>query len=145
MMSGPMHIDAEPVSLTGAQVECGVQNDLWDPPVPVGERTIAHLNDRGRQLKFDDDVVVNESGYRSPYVQVRGDFKLNLPDGPSIRADGADARLVDGRLGVVIQHTCFPEPLPLMGVRKGRFTQDTMPTMRFRLEGDGWHFDKFVH
>ena len=46
---------------------------------------------------------------------------------------------------VIIPHMCFPDPLPLLGVRKGRFSQDVHPVMQFRLLNDGWHFGKLVH
>lgn len=146
--SAPIHLDAEWVSLSYGQVECGVQYDLWDPPstpLAQGERTTARLEQAGRDLHFDDDVVVSEAGYRSPYAQVRGDFTLQLADGPTIREDGSDGRLVEGKLMVVIPQTCFSDPLPVMGVRKGRFSQDALPVMQFRLLQDGWHFTKLIH
>jgi hypothetical protein len=144
--AGPIHLDAEQVSLTAQQVDCGAQYDLWDPPGPaVQERSIARLLAAGRALHFDDDVVVSEVGFRQPYVQVRGDFPMQLGDGPNIREDGSDARLVDGKLFVIISHACFGDPLPVLGVRKGRFTQDIPPVIRYKLLDDGWHFDKLVH
>jgi hypothetical protein len=148
MSSAPIHLDAEQVSLTYGQVECGVQYDLWDPPTTAqqqGDRTTARLEQAGRDLHFDDDVVMTETGYHSPYAQVRGDFMLQLADGPSIRDDGSDGRLVEGKLLVVIPQTCFPDPVPVMGVRKGKFTQDSLPVMQFRLLQDGWHFTKLIH
>lgn len=148
MAMAPIHLDAEQVSLSYGQVECGVQYDLWDPPstaLTQGERTTARLEQAGRDLHFDDDVVFTESGYHSPYVQVRGDFMMQLADGPSVREDGADGRLVEGKLMVIIPHTCFSDPLPVMGVRKGRFSQDSLPVMQFRLLQDGWHFTKLIH
>ena len=32
MGSAPVHLDAEQVSLTGSQLDCGVQNELWEAP-----------------------------------------------------------------------------------------------------------------
>ena len=99
MSSSPIHLDAEQVSLTPSQFECGVQYDLWDPPGPsTGEVTSARLEQAGRDLHFSDDVVVSEPGFRTPYVQVRGDFMMTLADGPSVHDDGPDGRLVDGKL-----------------------------------------------
>jgi hypothetical protein len=78
-------------------------------------------------------------------VQVRGDFPANLADGPDIRAPQQDERIVTGKLLITINHSCFYEQVPLMGVRKGKFSEDTLPTVRFELLNDGWHFDKLVH
>lgn len=153
MASAPIHLDAEQVSLTSQQVECGVQNDLWAPPstasgaaLGIGEvtRLTARLEGPGRDLHFDDDVIVSEPGFRQPYVQVRGDFMMNLADA-NIHDDGPDGRIVDGKLGVIIHHNCFPDPLPVLGVRKGHFSQDVNPVMEFGLHEDGWHFEKLVH
>lgn len=146
---GPYHLDAEQVSLTLGQVECGAQYDLWDPP-PANLSNVQHANARllqaGRDLHFDDDVVIAEPGIRSPYVQVRGDFMLQIPvDNMNIREDGPDGRLVEGKLLVIIPHTCFPDPLPVLGVKKGRFSQDVLPVLQFHLDNDGWHFVKLVH
>lgn len=144
--TNPFHLDAEQVLLTGGQLGCGVDNDLWETPTPAtGQRVVAHLLPAGRALHFDDDPVVSEPGFRSPYVQVRGDFMLQLGDGPNIREDGEDVRVVDGRLYALIPNGCFPDPLQVMGVRKGRFSQDVNPVMQFRLQDDGWHLTKLVH
>src|SRR5256885_3385531 len=58
----PMKLDGEQLVLTGAQVDCGVQQELWEKPSQVGERSIARLLPKGRDLKFYDDVVVHEPG-----------------------------------------------------------------------------------
>ena len=133
--------------MTLSQFECGVQSDLWDPPgaETADQRTTAHLEQAGRNLHFDDDVVVSEPGFHQPYVQVRGDFMVQLGDGPSIREDAQGSRRVQGKLMVIIPHTCFSDPLPLLGVTKGKFTADAQPIMQFQLLNDGWHFTKLVH
>ena len=143
--TGPIRLDAEQVSLTLEQVDCGVREDLWDPAVQLGERSVAHLTNAARALKFDDDVVVNEPGFNRPYVQVRGDFMAILGDGPVIHDDGQYGKKVEGKLSIKIDHQCFNEPLPVMGVRKGRFNQDVPPTLAYTLDGKGWHFDKLIH
>jgi hypothetical protein len=127
-----------------------VQNELWEQPVASNvpgslEHSVARLLGPGKALHFDDDVVVSEPGYRQPYAQVRGDFMMQLAAGPSIRDDGADGKLVEGKLLVVVPHTCFSDGLPVLGVRKGKFSEDAAPVMEFRLLNDGWHFMKLVH
>lgn len=148
MTAGPIHLDAEQVSLSMGQVECGAQYDLWEPPpanITSGMHASARLLQAGRDLHFDDDVVVAEPGFHSPYVQLRGDFMMQLPIDMTVHEDGADGRLVEGKLMVVIPHQCFNDPLPVLGVRKGHFSQDVQPTMQFHLDNDGWHFVKLVH
>jgi hypothetical protein len=149
LASAPIHLDAEQVSLTMSQVECGVQNDLWEPP-PSNLATISHATARllqaGRDLHFDDDVVLVDPGFRSPYVQVRGDFMVQIPvDNMNVHEDGADGRLVEGKLMVVVPNGCFSDLLPVLGVRKGRFSQEAFPVIQFHLDNDGWHFVKLVH
>jgi hypothetical protein len=139
----PQRLDAEYVVLTPQQVDCGVQNDLWDPPSSAGTRQSARLAQKGRDLKFSDDVSIGDMP--KPYIQIRGDFSLvvteiiNDRDGPE-----KETKLVESRLGPVIQHSCFPNPLPLMGVRKGNFTQDVSPVLFFRYN-NGWMVDHVVH
>jgi hypothetical protein len=142
----PVKLDAEQVMLTRNEVECGAQNDLWGPAsAPNQGRSICSLLPAGRALKFDDDVVFTEPGYRSSYVQIRGTFPLavleieNSKDGPE-----QETKLVEMKVGVKIDHACFPNPLPIMGLRKGQFTQDYLPVVLFRLDG-GWQMEKFVH
>ena len=149
MAAGPIHLDAEQVSLTGQQVECGVQNDLWEEPNSIrpgsAERSVARLLAAGKALHFDDDVVAAEPGYHQPYVQVRGDFSLQLGDISNIKDEGTNVKDVEGKLTVIVPNSCFADPLPVLGVRKGRFSQDATPVMEFRLLTDGWHFTKLVH
>ncbi len=143
----PIRLDAEYVMLNQGQVDCGVQEDLWDQPPPLkgitGERAVARLTDKGRALKFSDDVVLGEM--RQPYAQVRGDFNLQAIDIQSDR-DGPDpgTKLVNIQIGVHIDNTCFPNPVLMMGVRKGNFTEDQVPVLKFRFD-NGWQFEKFVH
>jgi hypothetical protein len=143
----PFHIDAEYVMLDQGLVDCGVQEDLWDQPPPMkgvpGEHVVARLTDKGRALKFSDDVQIGDM--RQPYVQIRGDFNLLALDIKSDR-NGPDpnSKLVEVRLGVKIDHTCFPNPLLVMGVRKGNFTQDYNPVLLFRYD-NAWQLDRIMH
>jgi hypothetical protein len=142
----PVRLDAEQVMLTRGEVDCGVTNELWGTATsPNQGRSLCPLLPAGRALKFDDDIVFTEPGYHASYVQVRGTFPLgvisieNTKDGP-----GKDTKLAELKVGVRIDHACFPNPLPIMGLRKGQFSQDYNPVLLFRLDG-GWQMDRFIH
>ena len=142
----PVNLDGEQVSLGPGQLDCGAQSDLWQPPNQVStDRTSARLNQPARDLKFNDDVMV-EAAYHSPYVQVRGEFNLQVDDVTNVR-DGAEqgTKLVEAKAGVKIQHSCFQTPLPIMGVKKGNFRDDVLPIFLFRQYDDGWRVEKLVH
>jgi hypothetical protein len=142
----PLRLDAEYVMLSQVQYDCGIQEDLWEPPSHAllpGERGTARVTQKGQGLKFSDDVMLGEKRY--PYVQVRGDFNMFVNEITSDHG-GADEfqRFVEAKVAVVIQHTCFPIPLPLMGVRKGEFSQDYSPVLEFRYN-NGWSIERVVH
>jgi hypothetical protein len=145
----PMHLDAEYVMLSAAEFQCGLQEELWDP-LPqgvivgmIGQTGTARLTQKGRDLKFSDDVMIGDKRY--PYVQVRGDLSLGVLEITNDKA-GSDefTRLVEAKLGVLIPYSCFPNPLTIMGVRKGQFTQDASPILEFRYN-NGWSVEKIVH
>ena len=143
--SSPINLEGEQVTLTPMQVDCGVQEDLWERPTQFSpERSTARLDEKGRNLKFNDDVVLEPN--RQPYVQIRGAVSIQVDDVSNIR-DGPEpgTKLVDVKGGVKIQHTCFATPLAMMGVKKGNFQADIPVSFLFRLRDDGWHVDKLVH
>jgi hypothetical protein len=49
------------------------------------------------------------------------------------------------RLGIVITHECFTTPLPLMGIRKGKFTPEAPVVFRFKGSDKEFTFDKLMH
>src|ERR1700749_2482221 len=67
----PVNLDGEQLLLSESQVNCGVQNELWDAPMSAGDRMIARLLDKGRALKFYDDVVVRDGPAQINHVQIR--------------------------------------------------------------------------
>lgn len=142
----PIRVDAEQVTLTGTQIECGVKEDLWEAPLQVGDRTTAKLTQKGRDLKFADDVAVVEPGYKSPYVQVRGEFPVQVLEVVSVK-DGPskNTKVAQIKGGIVIQHQCFNGALALQGVKNGRFNQDVPARFQFDVNGETWTFDKLVH
>jgi hypothetical protein len=143
IQGAPMRLDAEYVMLSPALVDCGVQADLWDPPTESGGRSTARLTQKARDLKFADDVSIGDM--KTPYVQIRGEFTLVAVDVQSDReGPDKDSKFVDVKLGVPITHSCFPNPLLMMGVRKGNFTQDYAPVLLFRYN-NGWYIDRIMH
>lgn len=142
MLEGtPLVLSSEQVTLTPPQVDCGVQNELWLPP----SDNIARLTQKGRDLKFTDDVRVNDPEIHRAYTQVTGTFPVQVSDVSRIRDTDNGMKLADVKLGVVIAHECFGGPLPLMGVRKGKFAADAPVVFRFQGSGKEWTLDKLVH
>ena len=145
--SSPMPLDSEQVSLSAAQVSCGVENDLWVAgPSDGGQRTIYRLTQKARDLQFSDDIYANDPGFSSPYTQVRGKFYLQLDSVVTIH-DGTDAftKLVQATISVKIPHSCFTAPLPIMGIRQGKFSASVAPTMIYENSDDGWQPTHLVH
>ena len=142
----PFHLDSEQATLNQQQLDCGVDKDLWEQPVQVSDRSIARLNQSARDLGFNDDVSVGDTGYINPYVQVRGDFMVRVTgindtkDGP-----GQEFKTVTGGMAVHINHPCFNEDLPLMGVRKGQFNPSYPITMIFAFDNNDWRLDHLTH
>jgi hypothetical protein len=144
--SQPVRLEGEQVILTQQQVDCGVQADLWDPPTQLSpERSTARLTQKGRDLKFSDDVIVKDPEYKQPYAQVRGDLPLQVADVTRIGdADSSGNRLVDAKAGVKMENACFQAPLPLMGIKNGKFVQGPPVSFRFQMD-NGWKLDRLVH
>jgi hypothetical protein len=141
----PQKLEGEQVVLTDGQIECGVQMELWESPVPSGERRVARLLAAARDLKFFDDVMIEKSGRGS--AQVRGDISLEVI--PPFQTKDAEqgVKMVSAKVGAIIPHACFTSSLPIMGVRKGEFSADAPVQLRYTRSDDGkdWVFDRLVH
>jgi hypothetical protein len=143
----PVTLESEQVSLTTQQADCGVQNELWEPGVQVSkDRVIARLLPQGRALNFSDDVALAETGFHDPYVQVRGSFMLQVDDVTSL-TEGKEqgTEIVNVKAGIRVNHPCFPNPLPIMGIKKGAFSAEAPAAFQFGLQTDGWHIERMVH
>jgi hypothetical protein len=144
----PFSLDSEQVTLSQKALDCGTQAELWDAPVQVSQdRSTARLSPQAKSLGFSDDVVIEPNSYHQPYAQVRGAFQLQMiDDAPAIR-DGEESgtKLVTAKAGVKIPHACFPDPLPIMAVNKGKFREDSPASFLFRSAENGWHLEKLVH
>jgi hypothetical protein len=142
----PFQVDSEQVSISPAQLACGVNDELWDAPSSGGDRSISHLEQKGRNLNFSDDVSSDESGYQFPYTQVRGKFPLQLDQVVSIKdGEDKDTKIVQAKIGVKIAEPCFDTPLYIMGIRKGQYHDDLPATLRYERYGEGWHLTKILH
>jgi hypothetical protein len=141
LQSAPLSLSSEQVTLTQGQVDCGVQGELWEAPSGL----TAKLTQRGRNLKFTDDVRVSDPEISVPYTQVTGSFPVQVTDVSRIRDGAGGKKLADVKLGIVINDSCFATPLPLMGVRKGKFSPDAPVVFQFQGSGKEWSLDKLVH
>jgi len=141
-----VNLDGEQVTLSQMQLDCGVQSELWETPAQVSQdRTTARLTSKGRELNFGDDPAI-EPNFHLPYAQVRGAFLLAVDEVSGIRdGEAPGTKLVDAKAGIKLQHSCFSNPLPIMGVKHGNFREDTPPSFLFRQGDDGWHLEKLVH
>jgi hypothetical protein len=145
---GKMNLEGEQAILTEVQIQCGVQSELWDPPTTLSpDHTTAHLTSKARDLKFNDDVIIHDPSSRVAFVQIRGDFPLQVDAITGIK-DGEDkfSKVVEAKVSVRIDNPCFPSSLPLMGVRHGNFSADAPVVLHVRFdENGGWRADKLVH
>ncbi len=137
----PLALSGEQVTLKQTQVDCGVQNELWDAPVD----NVAKLTQKGRDLQFSDDVRLNDPDIRVPFTQVNGSFPVQVAQVLKLRSGDAGTKLADVKLSVVINHECFNTPLPMMGVRKGKFAPDAPVVFQLKGAGNEWSLDKLVH
>jgi hypothetical protein len=141
----PMRLEGEQASLSPGQVDCGVRAELWEAPVETSPgHSSAHLTQQGRDLKFSDDVLTDPSFKRS-YVQLKGDFALQVLSIIGTKSAPDDMKIGEFTVGAKIDHACFPNPLPLMGVKKGAFKEDEPVRFRFRYTDAGWGMDQLLH
>ena len=143
--ANPVSLDGEQVTLSTKNVECGVQEDLWESPSHVSEmRSVARLSSKGRALNFSDDVTLELNS--QPFVQIRGAFPLQVDEVTDVAGAGDNnTKLATAKVRVKIQQPCFPNPLPVMGVKHGSFRHDTPASYSLRLDKEGWKVDKIVH
>ena len=139
--STPISFSAEQVTLNDSQIDCGVRDELWNAP----SGNAGTLMQKGRDLKFTDDVRLNDPDVRLPYIQLSGTFPVVVSDVSRIRDDGPGAKLADVRLGIVINQECFTSPLPVLGIRRGKFTPDAAVVFRFKGSGKEYSLDKLMH
>lgn len=142
----PLALNGEQLILTGDQVTCGDREELWHLTQLGPGHTIGRLTPAGRALNFSDDVRVALPGQGDSSVQVSGTFPLRVLTVSSIEDHGANAKRVEARTAVVIEHECFKRPLPvLMGIRKGEFSASTAPMFQMKMREFTWAVEELVH
>ncbi len=142
----PFPLDSEQVSMGLAQVDCGVNEDLWEAPRNSGQRSLSHLEAKGQSLNLSDDVYSGDSEFPYPYTQVRGKFPLQVDQVLSIKdGEDKDTKIVQAKVGIKIADPCFATPLPIMGIRKGKYAPDLPVTLRYERYDTGWHLVKILH
>jgi hypothetical protein len=142
-----MTLDSEQVTLSDTQLDCGISNELWESSSSDGgQRAIYRLTQKGRDLQFSDDVYGQDPEYGAAYTQVRGKFTLALTSVVAVH-DGPETgtKLIQAQLSVRVPHACFADPLPLMGVNKGKFTSKLPPTLLYENGENGWMAVKLIH
>jgi len=136
----PFQLDSEQVSMNLTQMDCGAGEDLWEAPHNSGERSLSHLEAKGRDLHLSDDVYSSDAEYPGPYTQVRGKFALQLDQVLSIKdGEDKDTKIVEAKVGVKIADPCFTAPLAIMGIRKGKYVAALPVTLRYERYDTGWH------
>jgi hypothetical protein len=142
----PLDLHREQLILTDEQVTCGDREELWHVTQLGPGHIVGRLTPAGQKLNFSDDVRVAGPGQGSSRVQVSGTFPLRVLTVSSIEDQGANAKRVEARTAVVIEHECFKRPLPmLMGIRKGEFSASTAPMFQMKMREFTWSVDELVH
>jgi hypothetical protein len=142
----PFQLDSEQVSMSAAQLACGVNDELWDAPSVGPDRSISHLQKKGRDLNFSDDVSSDELGHLLPYTQVRGKFPLQMDQVVSIKdGEDKDTKIVQAKVGIKVAEPCFDTPLYIMGTRKGQYHDELPATLQYERYDVGWHLTKILH
>ena len=142
--SSKLALSGEQVQLTPDQVLCGEKKGLWIINQADGGNALGRLEAPGRELLFGDDVRMGDHRFTNPYVQLRGDFDVKIQKFVKMTDQNADVKVVEAKLGVVINHECFLEPLPLMGIFRGDFSEEAAPRIRLR-QHNGWTADQVLH
>ena len=140
----PLNFQSEQVSMRSEILNCAVEAGLFENPIDVGSRTVARLTDKGRALGFSDDVSIDDPG-RLPYTQIRGKFPVEFKEVLKIRDVEKGVKRVEARAGVKIEHDCFHDALPLMGVRNGTIADNIPAAFEFDQYGSDWRMMNVMH
>jgi hypothetical protein len=142
--STKLPLSGEQVLVTTEQVTCGEKKGLWIVDQLEGGGAIGRLTDAGRALQFGDDIRMGDHKFSLPYTQLSGAFDVRVQKMNSLTDESPEAKIADASLGVVVTHDCFAQPLRLLGVDRGDFSEDVSPRIRLRRR-NGWAVDSILH
>src|SRR5208282_286651 len=77
----PLDLSNEQVMVNQSQLECGTRDELWDAP----NGNVARLTQKGRDLKFTDDIRLNDPEIPQPYTQITGTFPVQVSEVVGLR------------------------------------------------------------
>ncbi|MEO5926301.1 MAG: hypothetical protein ABIR70_20940 [Bryobacteraceae bacterium] len=137
-------LSGEPVILSPDQVLCGEKQGLWDIDQLDSGGARGRLTAAGQALKFAEDIRMGDGKYSGPYTSMLGSFSLKVLKLDKVIDEKPDVKIVEGKMGVVIDHTCFAKPITLLGTNRGDFTEDFPPQVRLVKRG-GWTVDQLLH
>jgi len=142
LQSAPLQLSGEQVLLVEDQLACGEREDLWHLTQLGGGRAIGKLTDKGRALQFSDDARLEPNVGAT--IQVSGKFSLRALQVVAMHDEGENAKFVEAKTGIVLDHRCFGHAPVLLGIRHGEFTVSANPRFRLRLRGD-WTVGELLH
>lgn len=142
--SSKLALSGEQVLLTPEQVLCGEKKGLWLIDQTDGGNALGRLEAPARELLFGDDVRMGDHKFTNPYIQLRGDFDVKIQKFIKLTEENAYVKVVEAKLGVIVKHECFPQPLALLGIDRGDFSEEAAPRIRLR-QHNGWRADQVLH
>lgn len=142
--SSKLALSGEQVLITPEQILCGEKKGLWIIDQTDGGNALGRLEAPARDLLFGDDVRMGDHKFTNPYIQLRGDFDVKIQKFIKVTDENPDVKVVEAKLGVIVKHECFPQPLPLLGIDRGDFSEEAAPRVRLR-QHNGWRTDQVLH
>ena len=141
---GKIPLRGEHVILTPDQVTCGEKKGLWIVDQLDSGDAIARLTAAGRALQFGDDIRMGDRRFSGPYTLLAGAFEVRVEKIDKITDEKPNAKIVEAKVGVKIEHECFTRPVPLLGINRGDFSEDADPRFRLRQKSD-WVVEAVLH
>jgi hypothetical protein len=137
-------LSGEQVILTPEDIVCGGKKGLWVVDQIDGGGAVGRLTDAGKALQFGDDIRMGDHRYSGPYTQLTGSHSVKVLKVDSMTDEKPNAKIVEAKVGVVMDHECFRKPLVLLGIDRGDFSEDVDPRFHLR-RGNGWVVDQVLH
>jgi hypothetical protein len=138
--SQPLALSGEHVVLNGEQIACGARKGLWTVSEDIG---LARLSAEGQAL-FGDDVRLRGKDTPGGTTPLRGTFPIKVFSIESLKDNAIGVKIAEARVGVVLAHSCFPDPIPLLGIYRGNFSDEAAPRLRLE-EAQGWAAVAVLH